>query len=360
MEENLFEIERIIGFEALYYSMRKCQKGVIWKDSVASYRMNGIERTLKLSEQLIEGKYSPSPMCKFKIMSPKPREIASVSFRDRVYQRSLNDNYVYPVMTRSFIYDNFACQKGKGTDAARERLKEFLRRYYRKHGADGYVAQFDIHGYYPTMDHRATELTFQKKLNPEIFERVQRVLHQQYDGDAGYYAGSQLIQIAGISILDSMDHYIKEKLRARFYIRYMDDFLIISHDREYLEKCMKEIIDYLTGLRFTVNEKKTRIYPLRSGIDFLGFTFSLTATGKVLMQIRSENVKRQRRKLVRLVKRSRSGLIPREKVDESYAAWRNHASKGNSYKLLKRMDTYYKNLWREKDGTGEETQRIDR
>ena len=360
MEENLFEIERIIGFEALYYSMRKCQKGVIWKDSVASYRMNGIERTLKLSEQLIEGKYSPSPMCKFKIMSPKPREIASVSFRDRVYQRSLNDNYVYPVMTRSFIYDNFACQKGKGTDAARERLKEFLRRYYRKHGADGYVAQFDIHGYYPTMDHRATELTFQKKLNPEIFERVQRVLHQQYDGDAGYYAGSQLIQIAGISILDSMDHYIKEKLRARFYIRYMDDFLIISHDREYLEKCMKEIIDYLTGLRFTVNEKKTRIYPLRSGIDFLGFTFSLTATGKVLMQIRSENVKRQRRKLVRLVKRSRSGLIPREKVDESYAAWRNHASKGNSYKLLKRMDTYYKNLWRKKDGTGEETQRIDR
>lgn len=360
MEENLFEIERIIGFEALYYSMRKCQKGVIWKDSVASYRMNGIERTLKLSEQLIEGKYSPSPMCKFKIMSPKPREIASVSFRDRVYQRSLNDNYVYPVMTRSFIYDNFACQKGKGTDAARERLKEFLRRYYRKHGADGYVAQFDIHGYYPTMDHRATELTFQKKLNPEIFERVQRVLHQQYDGDAGYYAGSQLIQIAGISILDSMDHYIKEKLRARFYIRYMDDFLIISHDREYLEKCMKEIIDYLTGLRFTVNEKKTRIYPLRSGIDFLGFTFSLTATGKVLMQIRSENVKRQRRKLVRLVKRSRSGLIPREKVDESYAAWRNHASKGNSYKLLKRMDSYYRNLWREADGTGKTTQRIDR
>ena len=360
MEENLFEIERIIGFEALYYSMRKCQKGVIWKDSVASYRMNGIERTLNLSEQLIEGKYSPSPMCKFKIMSPKPREIASVSFRDRVYQRSLNDNYVYPVMTRSFIYDNFACQKGKGTDAARERLKEFLRRYYRKHGADGYVAQFDIHGYYPTMDHRATELTFQKKLNPEIFERVQRVLHQQYDGDAGYYAGSQLIQIAGISILDSMDHYIKEKLRARFYIRYMDDFLIISHDREYLEKCMKEIIDYLTGLRFTVNEKKTRIYPLRSGIDFLGFTFSLTATGKVLMQIRSENVKRQRRKLVRLVKRSRSGLIPREKVDESYAAWRNHASKGNSWKLLQRMDSYYRNLWREADGTGKKTQRIDR
>ena len=352
MEENFFDIERIIGFEALYQSLRKCQKGVIWKDSVASFRLNGIEKTIILSEQLRDGKYKSAPMCKFRIMSPKPREIASVTFRDRVYQRSLNDNYVYPVMTKSFIYDNFACQKGKGTDAARNRLKEFLRKYYRKHGPDGYVAQLDIHGYYPTMDHMVAELTFQKKMNPEIFERVQKVLHEQYDGDAGYYAGSQLIQITGISVLDGMDHFIKEKLRAKFYIRYMDDFLIISHDREFLEMCMKEITEYLTGLRFTVNEKKTRIYRLKEGIDFLGFTFSLTKTGKVLMQIRTENVKRQRRKLVRLVKRSRSGMIPKEKVDESYAAWRNHASKGNSFLLLQRMDSYYRNLWRKKDGTG--------
>ena len=360
MEENIFDIERIIGFEALYSSMRKCQRGVIWKDSVASFRLNGIERSIILSEHLKSGKYRPAPMCKFQIMSPKPREIASVSFRDRVYQRSLNDNYVYPTMTRSFIFDNWACQKGKGTDAARNRLREFLRRYYRKHGSDGYVAQFDIHGYYPTMDHAVTELTFQKKLNPEVFDRVQKVLHQQYDGDAGYYAGSQLIQIAGISVLDSMDHYIKEKLRATYYIRYMDDFLIISEDVDFLRTCMKEIIEYLTGLKFTINDKKTRIYSIRDGIDFLGFTFRITDTGKILMQIRSENVKRQRRKLKRLVKRSKSGMIPREKVDESYAAWRNHADKGNSWKLLQRMDSYYRNLWRETDGTGKKTQRIDR
>ena len=323
----------------------------MWKDSVASFRLNGIERTLSLSRSLRDGSYTPAPMYKFKIMSPKPREIASVSFRDRVYQRSLNDNSVYPTMTRSFIYDNFACQKGKGTDAARERLKEFLHRYYRKHGINGYVAQFDIHGYYPTMDHEVTELTFQKKLSPEIFARVKQVLRQQYDGEAGYYAGSQLIQIAGISVLDSMDHFIKEKLRAKMYIRYMDDFLIISNDKEYLESCMHEVKGHLASMRFSMNEKKTRIYPLSDGIDFLGFTFSLTKTGKVLMQIKSENVKRQRRKLRRLVNRSKSGLIPREKVDESYAAWRNHASKGNSWKLLQRMDRYYKELWRENDGT---------
>ncbi len=88
------------------------------------------------------------------------------------------------------------------------------------------------------------------------------------------------------------------------------------------------------------------IYPLSNGIDFLGFTYKLTDTGKVLMLVKSENVKRERKKLRRLVQKSKYGLIPREKVDESYNAWCNHASKGNSYKLLKRMDEFYQELWR--------------
>ena len=132
----------------------------------------------------------------------------------------------------------------------------------------------------------------------------------------------------------------------------MDDFLIISHDREYLESCMHAVVEYLTGIKFTMNEKKTRIIPLSDGIEFLGFEFTLTDTGKVYMHIKPENVKRQRRKLQRLVSKSKAGMISREKVDESYTAWRNHASKGNSWKLLQRMDSYYRNLWREPDGTG--------
>ena len=358
--ENYFdEIETIIGFDALYESMRKCTRGVIWKDSVANFRLNAIEKVINLNRKLENGTYKAKPPVLFVITSPKRREIASVAFTDRVFQRSLNDNVVYPIMSKSFIYDNFACQTGKGTDACRERLKVFLRKYYREHGLEGYVAQFDIHGYYPNMDHEMTEKTFEAKLSEEAYAMVRTILQEQYPSDVGYNPGSQLIQIAGISVLDKVDHYIKERLHARFYIRYMDDFMIISHDREYLERCMKTVVDILSELRFTVNPKKTRIYNLSEGIDFLGFHFKLTGTGKVLMQIRSKNVKAQRKKLRRLVKRSKNGLIPREKVNESYAAWRNHASKGNSYKLLQRMDSYYKNLWRDY-GTNQEKNTADR
>lgn len=344
---NNEEIESVIGFDPLYESLNKCRKGVLWKDSTASFYLNGLERTINLSQRLHDGTYKAREPVRFMVMSPKPREISSIAFCDRVYQRSLNDNVVYPVMSRSFIYDNYACQKGKGTDAARNRLKEFLRRYYRKHGNIGYVSQFDIHGYYPTMSHAVTEELFKKKLSPEIFEMVHRILNEQYEGDFGYNPGSQLIQIAGISILDSFDHFVKEKLHAKLYIRYMDDFLIISDDKIYLENCKIQMERFLETLGFTLNPKKTKIYPLKQGIEFLGFRYTLTDTGRVVMTIKSENVKRERRKLRRLVAKSKRGCLPREKVDESYKAWKNHASKGNSFKLLQRMDGYYSSLWRD-------------
>lgn len=343
---NMESLEEIIGFDALYESMQKCRKGVMWKDSTASYCLNAIERTIALSRQLHDGTYRAKPTVKFKITSPKPREIASITFRDRVFQRSLNDNAVYPAMSKSFIYDNYACQKGKGTDAARKRLKEFLRMHYRKHGTMGAVAQFDIHGYYPTMDHAITENLFRKNLAPEVFDMVQTILRAQYEGTKGYNPGSQLIQIAGISVLNGMDHYIKEQLHARMYLRYMDDFLIISEDEEYLKDCMDKIKNYLQALHFELNPKKTRVYGLQEGILFLGFRYYLTDTGKVLALLDPQNVKRQRRKLRRLVARSKRGALPKAKVDESFAAWRNHAEKGNTYNLLRRMDEYYKDLWK--------------
>ena len=304
---------------------------------------------MKLETELRTGEYKPRKPKTFTIESPKRREISSVSFRDRVYQRSINDNVLYPTMTKSFIYDNWACQKGKGTDAARDRMKEFLHRFYRKHGINGYFAQFDISGYYPNMDHQYIEKMFGKKLDAETHQRVLDVLHHQYGGDKGYNPGSQMIQIAGISALDELDHFIKEQLRAKFYLRYMDDFIIIHDSKEQLESFAAEIAEKLRSCSFELNQKKTRIFPISEGIMFLGFEYRLTDSGKVLMFINPKNVKAKRKNLRRLVNKSKKGLIPKSSVDESYRSWRDHAAKGNSYKLLQRMDKYYRDLWRDSD-----------
>ena len=134
----------ITSFDNLYESALKCASGVKWKKSVAHYMLNQLEETYKLSTSLENGTYKERKHKVFKIYEPKEREVMSISFRDRVYQRTLNDKILYPIMTNSFIFDNCACQKGKGTDFARNRLKKHLRSFYRRYGNKGYFIHIDI------------------------------------------------------------------------------------------------------------------------------------------------------------------------------------------------------------------------
>lgn len=338
--------EEIVGFDALYESMTKCIKGVRWKDSVAHYHLNAIEETLELETELHEGSYKPRKPKEFTIYAPKKREILSVSFRDRVYQRSLNDNAIYPQMSKGFIRDNFACQKGKGTDKCRDRLEAFLHKYFINCGKAGFVLYFDIHGYYPNMRHNVAENAFLRKLDQETAQRAVDTLRTQYKGNVGYNPGSQMVQIAGISVLDRVDHYIKEQLRCKYYLRYMDDMVLISNDLEFLKHCQMAVTALLAEMGFEVNPKKTGIRRLEDGIPFLGYIFRLTETGKVLRLLSPDNVKNERKRLIRLFRLVEDGKIPMESVAQHYQCWRNHASKGNTWKLLRRMDSYYQTLRR--------------
>lgn len=341
------ELNGIVGFLALRESAKKCKRGVMWKDSAASYMLNLSERTLAMSRELQAGTFRSGRTCSFDVTRPKRRTIVSVGFADRVFQRSLNDNSIYPRMVRGFIADNAACQKGKGTDYARERLKRFMRSHYRQHGPIGWVAQLDVSGYYPNMRHEVAEAAFACRLPPEVMAMARGVMRSQYPGEVGYNPGSQLIQIAGISVLDPLDHLTKDRLGIRNYIRYMDDAVAILPTREEAERALKAFGDTLHNLGFELNSKKSRVYPLRDGVPFLGFDFHLTDTGKVLMLVKPSNVKEMRRRIGRMAALARSGRCMRADVDESYRAWRNHAGKGDSFRLIRRSDAWYKGLWKE-------------
>lgn len=336
--------EEIISFERLFESMLKCKRGVIWKPSVSSFYLNGIERCLTLSKELTGGTYKPRKPRAIQITYPKKREGLCIAFRDRVYQRSLNDNEVYPKMTNSFIYDNAACQKNKGTDFARERLRKFLWKHYCHHGNTGYVLQIDIKGYYPNMHHDVVKRCFKAHLPPDTYTMAAKVLDRQYAGDVGYNPGSQMVQIAGISVLNSLDHYIKEQLHVKCYLRYMDDFVLIYHDKGALKEWLELIKSRLAADGFTVSEKKTTIKKLDAGFDFLGFTYRLTKTGKIIKLAKSSRIKHERQKLHRMARLVARGKMTAAKYKECYASWRNHIAKGNSYKLLMKMDKYQKEV----------------
>ena len=340
-------IESVIGFEPLYESMMKCKKGVLWKNQPAHYYLNGIEETIKLSDQLRNGTYKPRKTRKVKIAYPKPREAVANAFRDRVYQRSLNDNVLYPAMTRSFIDDNMACQKGRGPDVAMDRLDEFLRQMFRKYGLNFWILQGDIHGYYPNMSHSKTESRFHRKVTRAIYGMTTNVLRGQYEGSTGYNPGSQMVQIAGVSYLDPFDHFMKEQLHVTQYERYMDDFVDMNASKEVLEDHLKKIKCYMDAEECELHPKKTRIYHVTEGVTFLGFKHRLTESGKVIRTIDPDNVKHERLKLRRQVALVAKGEMKKSEVEDGYKCWKAHVKRGNSTKVLERTDKYLKNLWKE-------------
>lgn len=126
----------------------------------------------------------------------------------------------------------------------------------------------------------------------------------------------------------------------------MDDFILISNDKQYLRNCLENIKEYLKERGFELNEK-TSLYRMSQGIKFLGFRFVLTDTGKIIRLIKTESVKRERRKLRKLVQLAKKGKLTKEKVNQCYEAYKAHAERGNTWKMLQRLDEFYKNLWKE-------------
>ena len=333
--------EDVIGFDALWESMMKSREGVMWKGSVASFCLNGAESIARLSAELRDGTYKPGRNTSFRITSPKPRDVVAQTFRDRVYHRSIVDNLIYPLMSPSWIYDNAACQKAKGTDFARKRFRKHLRDLYVASGTGGWILSVDVRGYYASLPHDRAERIFDRRL-PDWGRRMTvDALRAHYPGERGYNPGSDIVQMVGVGYLNNLDHYIKEGLCIRGYARYMDDLRLVHEDRERLELCRDEIARRLAVLGLEMHPKKTHIRPVTQANTYLGFDFRMLKSGKVTMTLTSANVKAMRRRIGRLAMLEERGLRPAGTTDVAYSGWRAHAEKGDSQKVLRKCDEWY-------------------
>jgi len=352
--------ETVCDFGNLYRAMRKCAKSVKWKDSVAGYVNNGLANCLRLQKSLESNTYKIDDYTLFTIYEPKKREIVSTRMKDRVFQRSLCDNYLYENITKHFIRDNCACQVGKGTDFARDRLCALLHDYYRKYGNKGYVLQCDLSNYFGSTPHAVGKSKVDERVSDKwVVGHVANIIDtykQGPDPEIGMGLGSQITQLIQLAVLDDIDHDIKERKHIHHYVRYADDFILIHPDKDYLIQCHDDIQRQLSGMQLTLSPKKTKLYPISQGINFLGFHFRLLETGKVLMTLNRENIADERRKLRRQRKLADKGIMTKKQCDECYQSWKSHAEnrnkkrphkKANTHNLIIEMDKFYKELWRD-------------
>ncbi len=343
--------EKIYDFDNLYRAFRLARRGKRWKTATAKFEVNLLENLLRLNRELQDKTYELSEYYTFKVYEPKERDIMSNSFRDKIVQRSLCDNVLEVLLKKNFIYDNYASQSGKGTDFGLNRLDKFMHSYYRRYGADGWVLKCDIRKYFYRIPHNYLKRILETYIpDKDVWWLLEYIIDST--DSPGIPIGNQSSQLFAILALSPLDHFIKERLGVKYYGRYMDDFYLIHHDKEYLKQCKKDIAMFLAPTGMELNEK-TQIFPLKNGIDFLGFHIYLTETGKTIWKIRRVSKNNMSRKLKKFRKLLDKGLITKESIHQSYQSWRGHALRGNCYHLVKQMDDLYKELFEEvnKDGS---------
>lgn len=325
-----------LKFENLYRAMKECCRNVRWKDSVVGYETNGIRNTIKLKHDILSGKYKISPYQRFYVYEPKKRQIIATRIRDRQWQRAMCNAGLYKEITKSFIYDNVACQNGKGATLNIKRMKVHLMRYYRKHKTDGWVLKCDIHHFFPSTPHDVAKAVIDKRVTDERIKAQVFAIIDSFGGDVGIGLGSQISQLIELAVLDDLDHYIKEQLRIKYYIRYMDDFILIHHDKEYIKYCLQQIKQRVEQLGLTLNDK-TSIQPLKYGVKFCKWHYYILDSGRIVMKMEKSKYYRQVRKLKRIYAKEQKGEFPKGSAKESLKCWLANAKYGDTYNLRKRM-----------------------
>lgn len=320
------------SFDNLYRGMKASCRNVRWKQSVLRYENNGMLNTHRLKEDIENGTYKIQKYQTFEIFEPKKRTIVATRIRDRQFQHALVDNYVYDELTRHFIADNCACQKGRGIDYCLKRFKKHLLRYYTENGQsnDGYYAKLDIENYFGSIDHEILKEELKKYIHDEcILAELYRIIDSY--GGVGLGLGSQCNQLFALTLLNGLDHFIKEQLKIKFYIRYMDDFILLHQDRDYLRQCVKQIEDYIERLHLRLNKKKTMLHPIRHGMKLLKWRVILTDTGKVVLKMNHHKLSRQKKKIEKLWMREKEGEIEAGTCDQSMNAFMANCKRGDTF-----------------------------
>ena len=335
------EYERVYCYESLYQAHKLARRGKQNTREVILYEMRLSEHIERLSYHLKGHTYRIQGYRKFRIYDPKEREIQALCYGDRIVQHSLCDNVLGPYLEKHLIYDNSACRKGKGTHFALDRLTGFLREYNRKYGEKGYILKCDVKKYFDSIDHIVLKEGISRMALSEDVKWLLETIVDSYECEPGrgLPMGNQTSQWFALYYLDGLDRLIKEKLRIKYYTRYMDDMILIHPDKDYLKECLHEMKSYLTKeLKLEFNEK-TQIHAIRQGVDFLGFHFYLTETGKVIRTLRQSAKKRLKRRLRNYRHAYGEGKIELEAISQSVASYKGHLKHAHTYWLQK-------NIWK--------------
>ena len=384
---------RLFSFENIYRQYLKCRKNKRGTINALRFEANCEENLIDLQRELVDRTYYPSRSVCFMATKPKLREIFAADFRDRIAHHILVD-YLERIWEPKFIFDSYACRKNKGIHLAVKRLQGFVRKVTRNGSRQAFYLQLDIKNFFMSIDKDILYQIIADKIRDESILWLARILiyhncTKDYilKGDMDYLRkiapqkslfytmGRKGLPIGNLSsqffanlYLNELDQFVKHRLKCGYYLRYCDDFVMLSEKRDKLLEWKAEVERFLAErLELRLNEKREFLQPVSNGINFLGYIVRRNYTlvrKRVVNNLRSRLSDFERR----LIRKDHPPYVKviydypvLERLRATLASYFGHFKWADSYRLRMRLMKRYgflRRFFSLKDGRITENYRV--
>ncbi len=315
--------EKIVSYENMLVALKKALKGAGKKYYTAKYWFYYEKNLQQLIQRLKNGSYHPKKYKSFNIHEPKERVIHVADFEDRIVHHAII-SILEPIYEKIFIYDSYATRKNKGTHkAVYKAQKYFLKNYY--------YLKTDIRKYFPSVRHDILLDIIKRKIKcKKTLSLIKKIIYNHGELK-GLPIGNLTSQFFANVYLDKFDHYIKDESGIKNYVRYMDDLVWFSNDKNELKELLINIREYLyENLKLELKPSATFINSKMNGLPYLG-----TRIFEKTIRIKKENLKRSLKKIKLREYEYYYGIITEEKLQESVNCIMAHLDNYSTKGLIK-------------------------
>ncbi len=338
ISKNLFD--EIISHEQLFEAWRVFRKEKRKRKDVQEFERRVEENVFQLHRELKAKTYKHGPYHSFFICDPKVRHIRKAGVRDRLVHQSVH-TALTQVYEPKLIHHLYSARVGKGTHRAVKALREMARKVSQNNTRYCWGLKCDVRKFYDTVDHKVLfKIITRTVRDSDVLWLIKEIIGSYHFEDTpgkGMPIGNLTSQIFTNVYLNELDQFIKHKLRAKYYLRYADDLLVLSHDKRWLENLISEISDFLgERLLLELHPKKVIVRPLHQGIDFLGYV-----TLPEHQVLRTKTKRRMQRKLSQRLDSYFTGEIDSESMNQTLQSYLGILSHADAFDLGQHIRNVY-------------------